>query len=247
MHRPHNLPRTPVLICLLLVLAFSGLTSAAAQPRIACDETTFNFGSIYQEESVTHEFIIRNLGDAPLEIKKVTSSCGCTAALASDRLLKPGGQGAIQVTFNSGRMRDRVTKHIYVESNDSAQPRLILTITGAVKVEVDLVPSGLYVGNLQVGQSAERDIFIRPAEVKRFRILQAKADHPGVTVSKPVPAGDKLGGYRVTIRVGPLDTAQRISTYVILQTDLPHAKVLRIAVYGRVSQPAPPPPDSPSG
>jgi hypothetical protein len=148
----------------------------------------------------------------------------------------PGEQGVIKVTFNSGRMRNRVTKHVYVSSNDPAEPRATLTVTGLIKVEVDVVPTGIYFGALPVGQTVERSVVVKPVEVEGFRILEVKSSDPMIAVSKPLPAGkpEPEGSYRVTITVGPLAEPKRISGNVRLRTDLAHQKEITISVYGRV-------------
>ncbi len=40
-------------------------------PVVEMSERSFNFGDMYQDQSYVHEFVIKNVGDAPLEIKRV--------------------------------------------------------------------------------------------------------------------------------------------------------------------------------
>jgi len=205
-------------------------------PRIRFAQAEFDFGSLYQDESVAHEYLFENVGRSPLRIQGVNTSCGCTAAKPPEGEIAPGEQGAIKITFSSGRMRDRVTKHVYVSSNDPAEPRATLTVTGLIKVEVDVVPTGIYFGALPVGQTVERSVLVKPVETERFKILEVKSSDPAIAVSKPLPAGksEPEGSYRVTITVGPLAEPKRISGTVRLRTDLAHQKEITISVYGRV-------------
>ncbi len=235
-------------MALAVLLALASLPAfPAAGPRIHFDRTTFDFGSMYQEGSITHSFDLRNIGDAPLKIQKVTSSCGCTAALPSRQELLPGETAAIKVTFKSGRMRDRVSKHIYVDSSDPAEPRVTLTLSGVVKMEVEIIPSGLYLGNVRLGEALEREVLIRPAEVKKFRLFDPRADNQAVQVLSLVPIADKQGGYRLKVRFGPVTRPERVTAQVIVRANLPHCKELRIPVNARVvDQPTPPlPPQAP--
>jgi hypothetical protein len=191
---------------------------------------------MFQEESVGHEFVVRNTGDAPLKIDKVTTSCGCTAALPTEQEIVPGKTAAIKVTFRSGRMRDRVTKYIYVESSDPLQPRATLTITGIVKREVEVTPSSVVFGNVKIGEVVERAVLIRPVDVKSFRILDVKSEHKAVHVDRPEAIKDKQGGYRLRVRLGPLSQPERVYTTILVHTDLEHTKDLRITLYGKVGQ-----------
>ncbi len=204
---------------------------------------TFDFGAMYQNEEVSHTFTFRNGGDAVLNIEKVKSSCGCTAAMPDKRKLAPGEQATIKVTFKSGTRRDRVTQHVSVDSNDAAQPRVTLTVQGVVKVEVDVVPRGFYIGKIKPGETVERSIELLPVTVKSFKILGVTATNPALHVGEPVPLKDEKdkerGGYRLDVRFGPAEEPGRISARVIIQTDLEHSKKLRISVYGTVAEEEP--------
>ena len=46
--------------------------------KIAFEETVHEYGTIKQGEVVKHDFKFTNTGNAPLVIKKVDASCGCT-------------------------------------------------------------------------------------------------------------------------------------------------------------------------
>jgi len=43
-------------------------------PKIFFPETTHNFGTVAQGEKVTHEFVVKNNGDAPLKLIKAKGS-----------------------------------------------------------------------------------------------------------------------------------------------------------------------------
>ena len=223
---------------LLLAAAPMGLAVAAPadepSARIEFTETTFDFGAMYQNEEVTHLFTFRNVGSAPLKIGKVKSSCGCTAAMPEKRELPPGGQTNLKVTFRSGSMRDRIVKHIYIDSNDPVEPRITLTIRGEVKVEVDVSPRGVYVGKIQVGETVQRTIEVTPVGVDTFKILRTSVDSPLVEVGQPLPLDDKRPGYKLVIKLGPLKEPGRINAKVTVRTDLAHTKEFQIPVYGKV-------------
>jgi hypothetical protein len=213
----------------------------ADAPRITFPETVYDFGVMWQDQEVTHEYAFTNTGKSALKINTVTSSCGCTAALPSKKEFSPGESGTIKATFHSGRYRDRVTKHITVDSADPVQPRVVLTLTGIVKAELDVLPSSLYIGSLRIGESTERLVTLSPVEVKKFTILEVKADSPLLQVSAPEPGpAGKEGSYQLKIKFGPADKVGRVNTNVIVRTNLPHTKEVTIAVFGRIVEKEPP-------
>ena len=64
----------PLLLLLILATAAAASTAGPGQsavPRTELPQATFAFGKVVEGATVVHEFTIRNVGDAPLHIKKV--------------------------------------------------------------------------------------------------------------------------------------------------------------------------------
>jgi hypothetical protein len=221
----------------LLPFAFCLLTCSsclASEARIEFPETSFDFGTIWQNEEVSHVFALRNTGSATLTIQAAKTTCGCTVAMPEVKEIAPGGESSIKVTFRAGFYRDRVVKHIFVDSNDPAQPRVTLTVEAVVKAEVEIAPRGLYLGQLKVGDKVERTIDMTAVDVKSFEITKTTSDNQLVQVSKPQPLAGGRPGYRLTVTIGPLLEPGRVNAKIIVNTDLPHTPQIAIAVYGKV-------------
>lgn len=69
--------------------------------KISFQEETFDFGDIRDGDIVKHDFKFKNTGNAPLNIKNVTATCGCTQPSFPFLPIEPGEEGIINVTFNS--------------------------------------------------------------------------------------------------------------------------------------------------
>lgn len=109
---------------------FSSLTEAelAQAPQIAVDAMTFDFGEIPQNQKVSHDFIITNNGKNNLIIRKVKSSCGCTAVSPEKNTIAQNESTNVKVTFDSHGKSGRQQKTITVITNDPKTPTIILRI-----------------------------------------------------------------------------------------------------------------------
>lgn len=88
------------------------------KPTIKFDESAYDFGVIGLDAKPNHVFKFINDGQKELVIADVKSSCGCTAALLSQRNIPPGGDGEIKVTFDPRGYRGKIKKTVSVYSND---------------------------------------------------------------------------------------------------------------------------------
>ena len=130
--------RRTCLSALALLLAVQlGAESAkppAKGPRIAVEPGAFDFGKALKNRSLTKEFSIRNFGTEDLVIENVSTTCGCTAALADTKVVKPGASTPLRVTLETRNYSGHVERKVLIKSNDSAKA------TYEVKVEATVVP-----------------------------------------------------------------------------------------------------------
>lgn len=119
------------LVMLFVVLGLGAVAMAA--PRISADVPVYDFGEILEGLAVVHTFVLQNVGDERLTIDGIQVSCGCTTTSLAKSTLAPGESVDLEVTFDSAGFSGKMTKSIYVESNDPATPKLVLQLTGTVK------------------------------------------------------------------------------------------------------------------
>jgi len=116
------------------------IPAAGAAPHAAVRETSFDFGKIYEDRALTHTFVIKNTGTAPLNIEDVDPDCACTVP-SFDKTIPPGGQGDITLTIKPFSVIHQFKKETKVRLNDPDQPMLSLTMTGVAQPFIEIQPS----------------------------------------------------------------------------------------------------------
>ncbi|MFV0590424.1 MAG: DUF1573 domain-containing protein [Draconibacterium sp.] len=113
---------------------FSNLTAEqiANAPAAKYEPTSFDFGDMKQGEKRSHTFNLTNNGKSDLLIRRVRSSCGCTAVAPSKKVIAPGETAPIEVTFDSRGKRGRQSKSITVITNDPKNSTTTLRISSNV-------------------------------------------------------------------------------------------------------------------
>jgi hypothetical protein len=132
-----------------------------ARPAIALQQPHHDFGKIPPDGKVSHRFKVSNVGSAPLTIKSLIPSCGCTATVMEKNLLLPGEETSIDAAFNPAGMRGAVQKSIQVISNDPTNPTVTLTFRAEVVLEI--VPSTTSLYFLNVPRNSPRKTQIQLA------------------------------------------------------------------------------------
>lgn len=141
------------LLTLIFVLSVS---SVFAGPQVHVPDSTFDFGKVVQNVTVSHSFWIHSVGDDTLRITRIVPGCGCTKAPVTDSVLAPGDSTRIEIVFSTKRFRGLVAKRPFFETNAGTE-RNYLKITADLSVDGDMM----------------RPLVISPTEVDVSQFTQA--------------------------------------------------------------------------
>ena len=100
-------------------------------PVIEMQETSYDFGEMQQGESVTHDFVLKNIGEADLIISAAKGSCGCTVPEWPKTPVSKGEEATIKVTFNSAGKSGKQSKTVTLVTNAIPNTK-VLTINGNI-------------------------------------------------------------------------------------------------------------------
>jgi len=126
---------------LLVILSLPAVSSGAAPtPGVVLSETRHDFGEVFEDRQLSHTFVIKNRGDAPVEILKVDPDCACTVP-SYDRTIPPGGQGEITLTLKPYSVMHQFRKETRIFTNDREHAEFSLVLTGTAKPFIEIQPS----------------------------------------------------------------------------------------------------------
>ncbi len=133
-------------------------------PRIEFDATVGDAGSLWEGDKAEHIFKFKNTGEATLVIEKVRTSCGCTAALVSNKNVEPGGEGEIKASFNTKRYKGNQNKKIFVSTNDPENKSIELQLKVKIKSVAQFAPRHVFFRSVTRGESPSRVIKLIPED-----------------------------------------------------------------------------------
>jgi hypothetical protein len=132
-------------LCLILLIFMSALAGCKSgtekkQPdssisngisEIVFREYQHDFGKVEEGENIGYVFTFENKGTSDLVIISATTSCGCTVPKYDTKPIPPGGNGKLEVVFDTSGRNGFQTKTISVKSN-ALIPVVLLKITAFV-------------------------------------------------------------------------------------------------------------------
>lgn len=196
---------------MLLAASLTGLwvasgPEAASGPKISLTETSYDFGQVFEDRELSHTFVIKNTGEAPLEILEVDPDCACTA-VRYDRVIPPGGQGEMALSIKPYSVLRQFTKNTKVLVNDPERLEVVFTLRGVALPFIEIQPS--HIIRLRGDPKDELKAQVRftshypgPWEIKEYRTnipekieVAIKAEEPGRVYILEVRNKSQEGGH----------------------------------------------------
>lgn len=133
--KPKNLDQLPTDIVANPASA-SGNTNKDNLPQFSFEEEAYDFGKITQGEKVTHSFKFKNTGNSDLIISSASGSCGCTVPHYPKDPIPTGGEGVVDVIFDSEGKQGKQHKTVTLIANTIPNTK-VLTITGEIEIKTE--------------------------------------------------------------------------------------------------------------
>jgi len=191
-----------------------------ADAEIEFKEKEIDFGEIESGETVDIRYEFENIGDKPLIIKNVSTSCGCTATKLEKREYQPGEKGEIPTKFFSKGYNGRVIKTVTVTTNDPKNKHTILKIKGEVKLTkfalIELSPDRLKFETVNIGENYTQQITIKnpgTIELRVIELIHSPEINPQF-LTKIIPAGEEV---KIDIIFTPMEVGQ-FSSFLKMRT-----------------------------
>lgn len=218
-----------------LTFVFLGLVllpTAGAAPIMVIDDSEYFFGQVQNTETISHDFILTNEGDAPLHISAVRSDCGCVVATLARDTLIPGESVALGAKFNLKNRAGPQVRRIVVESNDRDQPRLVLLIMGEAVAPVVVEPERIYWGNIYFSGQTEKSVEIKFSEGDESYINSVVSTNPAFLAECVILKPRRH--YKIVIRARPPLPIGGFESTLRVLTDHPRYATIEIPMQGRV-------------
>lgn len=209
------------------------------EPTIVAPEPVKDVGIVPKGSKIEHDFILKNVGDAPLVISEVRTDCGCTV-VRFDKTIAPGASGKVHTVVDTSDFSGPIAKFVTVFSNDPKTPRLQLVIEAEIRPYVFADPG--YVRYIYV-QDAKPGTVVQTIYSKDFpglKVLSVKSPYPFIKAAyheatkeerKPDVKGNQ---WRVSTTIEPNAPIGPMADFLVIKTNHPKQPILKIPVSGFV-------------
>jgi hypothetical protein len=162
---------------------------------------TINTGTFQRGKEVNYDINFKNSGDADLKIISVAATCGCSSALASDSIIKPGESGIIKFTFN-GNGFGQVSKNLIVNTNEPVHNNHTLQMNMNMVDPVGLTPQSI-ISEGNVGDELNKTATVTNSSGKDMNITEITSNSPviKVTSDKMVLASGEAASLNINIKI----------------------------------------------
>ena len=214
------------------------------------EETTHRFGVQPQNYKGSHTWEFKNAGQGDLVLSKGESTCSCTIANFKDGqtsfTLPPGESTQITLTWETRDAEGKFSKSADIRvSNDRDREIVKFAVEGSVRPAVAVMPKDkvLNVGAIPSDEQRTAKIAVASADRPDLKLLSVTTTRPEeiTAVAVPLPEADRrglewtamTGGYLIKVTLKPSKNLGVFAEDVVIATDHPLLKEIRVRVGGR--------------
>lgn len=235
----HRHLKTAVLALLAVLLVTASLW-AAGKPKAVIAEPIHEAGNVPKGDKITHDFIVKNDGDADLQITNVQPACGCTV-VSFDKVIKPGQTGKVHAVLDSTTFNGPIAKGISVFTNDPDHPQIELTVRANVAPYITVKPGyARYITVQKEPQEGKITQTLYSPDGASFNVTGVDSPFPYLKVAfheatpeERLPEG-KGKQWKVDMTLSNDAKVGALADFVVVHTDHPKQKVVQIPVSGFV-------------
>ncbi|MCR9116496.1 MAG: DUF1573 domain-containing protein [bacterium] len=208
-------------------------------------DKTFNFGVAPVHVTGHHTFLIKNLGNANLELKEGKSTCQCTVGKLTDGIVKPGETTEVVLEWTPKSFALDFKHSAQVLTNDPNQPVISLAVEGTVTADSRVVPLNISLGDFT--SSSKRTASFRiygylrdDLELKTIEIVPTSHSELFHLTTRPLTSEELVdeanaqSGVAVTITIDPGLPIGTVEQTVRFTTNGKDAEQQEIPINGRV-------------
>lgn len=112
----------------------NGLELKDAKPRVHLPgESEYNFGVMDRNEEQSYSFKVQNIGNGPLTLKVIDTTCKCTVGSIGNDTIAAGETADVTLTWETRSYDREFRQSATIETNDQSQREIIFSVYGKVQ------------------------------------------------------------------------------------------------------------------
>lgn len=195
-------------------------------PRAVTPFTTFSFGDVYGGEVISQIFIIRNDGDADLQIKGFIAGCGC-AATRWDSVIAPGKEGTATLEVQTVSQSGGIFKTAEMHTNDPDRPTITFSLSANV-LKGTRIRQGRYIGPVFLSPETRAAMYASAGKTSTIE-FSITADNTPVKIlgveggtkhfASQVEVIEPGRSYKIVVKSLPIETGDLYTDHLRVVTD----------------------------
>jgi len=189
-------------------------------PHLFIKNQSHDFGLVAPESPLSHTFHLRNVGDSPLVVNEIATTCSCISTILGSTTVPSGATVPLAISLMSGNLARSARYQLMLRTNDPIPERGHLEISFQVLPQFTFSPQQIYLGDLLPCESAKRVIrlsYLRDS-IGRTQVLNATSSNHDVQVVQDDFLQDLLNQVKINVifsgrkEIGPIHEKVAITT-----------------------------------
>ncbi|WP_437193733.1 DUF1573 domain-containing protein [Planctomicrobium sp. SH527] len=208
------------------------------QPKAEVPEIHFAFGRMALGETGKHDFVVKNVGKAPLKLARGPAQCKCTVSGLKEQEIPPGGQTVIHLAWTPKDIGE-FSQSATIYSNDPTMAEINLGVSGEMFPEIIVTPTtGWNLGPFSNSNDIPLVGSLESSVIEKFAITKIEVPDDKVKLEAIPYSAEELEqrglrvGYHLKGHLKGIEAPTTVKESVVIHTDLEKHPKFELEVTG---------------
>ncbi len=206
----------------------------------------YDFGTMDVAAEQSHDFVIENVGGAPLKISAGATSCRCTVSDLERELIAPAESAKVTIKWKSKGRPGPYEQTAEITTNDPDRPQITLTVFGRITAAAQFVPAELILSRIASGEAATAETHLiyyltEPLKITGHEWQETRNSSYFDVSTKPMTVEElkeypeAQSGLTVKVMVKPGLPQGSFRQPLIFHTNIPSSPKITLPIEGNVA------------
>lgn len=221
-----------------VALLLSGSTAHAQALDWASEmfeKQSHDFGVVATASDTRYRLKLKNPYQEDVHIQSVETSCGCSAATPSTKLLRSGEEGYIEIKMDTVKFKHRKDSAVIVRFDSPTFAEVRIPITAYIRTDVVIEPGAAKFGTVPQGEAAEKTLKVEYAGRPDWEIREIRSPRDYIEAKAvEIKRGGGFATYEVKVTLKEDAPAGRLREQLLMITDDANSPKVPLLLEARV-------------
>ncbi len=179
---------------------FPRQSKTGPHPKVVFEEIEYDFGTKARYSTGSHKFVVKNIGEADLQLKAGETTCQCTVGELGQSVVSPGESTTIELSWTIKQAGPGFQHSAKIYTNSPGNTMQVLIVKGFIGADLAVWPEDRWsLGSMKIDEESKLSGYVYSQVSEDFEITKVECEYPWLSFEIKTLSDEELMGLGATL------------------------------------------------